>query len=103
MGCGRLRSGVYSHADLRGDPYSRGYSEAGIQGATIQAGAPGDIDICGGAFGISLVIGAEVGLGQKSGLRVDPIVRFVLYRALAMKQLTLILSVLCGGAVLAVA
>ena len=36
-------------------------------------------------------------------LRVDRIVRFVLYRALAMKQLTLILSILCAGAVLAVA
>jgi hypothetical protein len=28
MGCGRLRGGIYSHAHLRGHPYSRGYSQA---------------------------------------------------------------------------
>jgi hypothetical protein len=64
MGGGRLCRRVRSHVDIRGDPHSRRYSEAGIQSTAIEAGTPRDINIRRCALRARVAVGANVGLGR---------------------------------------
>ncbi len=62
MGRRWLRGGVFSDEALRGQSHSRRYSEAGIQDPPVETRRARAIDIRRAAFGLGVVVSAEMGL-----------------------------------------
>jgi len=62
MGGGRLCRRLFPHETVRGQPYSRRYSQASIQNTADQARHARFIDIRRNAFRISVAARAEIGL-----------------------------------------
>jgi len=64
MGRRRFRRGFYTDETVRGEPYSRRYSEAYFQNTADQTRDVRALRIRSDAFSLSLVAGAEVGLNR---------------------------------------
>jgi len=62
MGGGRFCRRLFPHETVRGQPYSRRYSQASIQNTADQARHARFIDIRRNAFRVSVAARAEIGL-----------------------------------------
>ncbi len=62
VGCGGLCRRLCADETVRGQSYSRRYSQASIQNTADQARHPGFIDIRSNAFRVGVAARAEIGL-----------------------------------------